>query len=385
MNIGLVWPANHRLTDITVRYERYARGFEGLGHSVVTVCPGETAAGYRHPVHTVPDVDALRYPELWRGLRLDVAVVIAWLRMPELLEALRAGSKRVVSIGESDGVVGVRQHPLTILRRMVAFHPRWRQKAGAAKHWVQLAAGGWRVAEREIVRSTDAADRVTMTSPRGRDNLAAVLSANARPDLSSKLAVVPYPVDEHYLAARPPQVNERADRVVAIGRWDDPQKDAGLLAAGFDLAAAHRPATEFVIVGRGGEGVFAGLVRRRPQVRYAGPLPGERLAELLRTSRALVLSSRWESGPIVAFEALASGATVVGPRWVPACEWFAAEGSGRTFDRRSGAELGRAVLGELAAWEGGERDPQATADRWRPRFDPIEVCRQLLAAEVERG
>lgn len=380
MNIGLVWPANHRLVDITVRYERYVRGFESLGHRVVTVCPEPTATGYPHAVHTVPTPDDLLDPGLWRGLGLDAAVVIAWLRMPELLAAIKTACPRLVSVGDSDGVVGVRVWPLTILRRMVAFHTSWRRKLGAAKHWLLLAAGGYRAEEAPVIRSADAADLITMTSPGARDNLAALFAYHRRPDLSDKISVAPYPVDEGFLTGAVSAAADRADRVVAIGRWDDPQKDAPLLAAGIERAAARLPTTEFVLVGRNGEAAFARLRRRVPRVRYLGVQPPDAVAELLRGSRALVVSSRWESGPIVAFEALAVGAGVIGPEWVPVCRW-ACDGRscGSLFRRRSGADLGAAIVREMTAWRSGERNPAKIAALWRPRVDQAAVCRAMLS------
>jgi glycosyltransferase involved in cell wall biosynthesis len=384
LKIGLVWPGPNRLTEITVRYERYVRGFERLGHRVVTICPAETAVGYEPAVHTVADAAALRSPGLWQELGLDVAVVIAWLRMPELMAAIKAACPHVVSVGESDGVVGVRVQPFTILRRMIAFHPRWRQKLGAAKHWVLLAAGGYRALERPVLESASAADLITMTSPGARANLAAVFAYHGRPELAGKAVVVPYPVDDPFLTGDVPPSADRPERVVAIGRWDDPQKDAPLLADGIAWAAARLPEVEFVIVGRNGGGVFDRLCRRNPRVRYLGIQPPEVIARLLRESRALVLSSRWESGPIVAFEALASGTSVVGPLWVPACAWCCGEGPyGTLFRRRSGAALGEALLQELIAWRDGVREPAKTAELWRGRFDPTAVCRAMLPASQE--
>jgi glycosyltransferase involved in cell wall biosynthesis len=384
MNIGLVWPANHRLVDITVRYERYVRGFEALGHRVVTVCAASTTDGYRHAVHTVPTVDALREPALWRHLGLDVAVVIAWLRMPELITAIKTACPRLVSVGESDGVVGLRVWPWTLLRRMVAFHTSLRMKLGAAKHWLLLATGGYRTHEAPIIQSAEAADLITLTSPGAAENLAAVFAYHRRPDLAAKIAVAPYPVDEEFLTGPVPTTEERADRVVAIGRWDDPQKDAPLLAAGIEWAAARSPTTEFVLIGGNGEAPFSRLRRRVPRVRYLGAQsPGE-IAELLRTSRALVISSRWESGPIVAFEALAAGAAVIGPEWVPACRWVCDEQlSGTLFRRRSAWALGAAIVREMNAWRAGGRDPAKIAAVWRPRFDPVAVCRTMLTNPSE--
>src|SRR5262249_15501862 len=130
----------------------------------------------------------------------------------------------------------------------------------------------------------------------------------------------------------------------------------------------------------------AGLGRRVPRLRSLGAQTPAAIAELLRDSRVLVLSSRWESGPIVAFEALACGASVVGPACVPVCEWICAEGAfGSLFTRRSGAALGAALVDELTAWEDNRRDPETTAAVWRPRLDPAAICAAMLPERSEGG
>jgi len=380
MRIGLVWPSTNRLVDITVRYERYVRGFEALGHQVVTVCPEPAAVGYRFPVHTIPDLDALRDLELWRGLGLDATVIIAWLGMPETVAAINSACPRVISVSDGDGVVGfLRVYPLTTLRRMVALQTRWGMKARAAKYWVQLGLGASRATEQTTIESADEADLVTVTSPGARANLAAVFAYHRRPDLTGKVVVIPYPVDDEFLLGDVPTAADRADRVVAIGRWDDPQKDAPLLAAGIEQAAALRPETEFVLIGRNGSETFARLRERVARVKYLGVQPPSVVAQVLRESRVLVLSSRWESGPIVASEALCAGCSLVGPSWVPTIPWYCGEGPyGSVFARRSASALADALAVELAEWDAGRRNPRATAAYFRPWFNPAAVCRDLL-------
>jgi hypothetical protein len=256
-------------------------------------------------------------------------------------------------------------------------------KAGALKHWALLAGGAYRKLEREMIDSASTADLVTVTSRAASANLAAMFDYHGRSDLGRKIAVVPYPVDDDFRSGNVPAASERADRVIAIGRWNDPQKDASLLSAGIAWAASLRPRTEFLLIGRDGNAAFGGLCKRIPRVQCLGIQPPKVIATLLRESRSLVLSSRWESGPIAAFEALSSGASVVGPAWVPACEWFSGEGPYCTiFRRRSGAALGWAIVQELTAWDAGNRDPVRAAAYWQPHFDPENVCAALLPQTV---
>jgi hypothetical protein len=108
--------------------------------------------------------------------------------------------------------------------------------------------------------------------------------------------------------------------------------------------------------------------------------------ELLASSQSLVLASRWESGPIVAFEALSQGTTLIGPEWVPSVRDFCSEGSyGTLFRRRSAAALSTAIMTEMTAWQQKARDPIATVGRFRSRFSATAVCQTMLHGMVAQG
>ncbi len=66
LRVGLVWPATERLTKLSVRYERYVRGFRASGHDPVTICLPPAAVGYPEPVAVAPTEDDLRDPGFWR-------------------------------------------------------------------------------------------------------------------------------------------------------------------------------------------------------------------------------------------------------------------------------------------------------------------------------
>jgi len=377
VRVLLVWPAAGRLTSISVRYERYARGFRALGCDPVTVCLPAAAEGYDEPVAVAPDESALRDPDFYRALGADAAVVVTWLGLPDVVAALKAAGLWVVSLADSDGRVGVRAHPGATFARAVGQHPAWGTKLRAARYWATLFVGGPGEQDRPVLASAAAADRVVVCSPGAVAHLRRFFDSYRRPDLGEKVVSVPYPTDECHLTGPVPAA--RADRVVAIGRWEDPQKAAGVLAR---AAARHRAArgqTEVLVFGPNG-GRWFGPGGQSDRVAYMGVRPPEEIAAALRTSRALVLPSRWESGPIVLSEALAAGCSVVGTHAVPAVVSACAEGPFGTVARTgSAAGLATAIRDEMAAWDRGERDPTAIAAHWRPRFDPAAVCRALLA------
>lgn len=378
MRIGLAWISRDPLTAITVRYERYVQGLRALGHEVLTVCLASTTAGYEYPTIEADDVEQFKDPNFWKRLDFDIVIVISWMTFPDILEAIKAGSGRVIAITDSDGIIGARAHPRELLPRMIVQHSSIVAKLGAAKHWCQLFFREYIKADEVRLRSASASDRLVVNSPGAQANLTKFFLSRKRLDLCERVAVVPYPVDEEFLLT-PNESLIKANRVVAIGRWDDPQKDAELLTNGIKAAIAKLPQTQFLIVGRNGESSFGELCARHSNAQYLGVQTRSQIAELMRTSRSLVISSRWESGPIVANEALCLGCSLVGPRWIPAVEWYCNSGPhGTLFHKRSPHLLADALFAEMKAWESRQRNAVEIATTFRRQFASDNVCQLLL-------
>jgi glycosyltransferase involved in cell wall biosynthesis len=378
MRIALVWNADARLIDITVRHERYARGFEALGHEVTTVCTAGAGAGYPHPTLLVRDREQLADSALWRAQGFDVALLVTWHRMPDVLAALRSAGTRTVAIADSDGQVSARVHPRRTLAECLAQQPRWDLKLRAAKAWLLRLPRQAASDDRAKVESTRHSDVVVFGTERARRNFCRLLRRYGADGLCERTAVAPHPVDEEFCERL---VNgRRPQRLIAIGRWDSPQKDGPLLEQALRLYLGSGGRAEVLLIGRGGEELFADLVRQYPQVRYLGVQPAGRVADLLAESRSLIISSRWESGPIVAWEALALGASVVGTPIPNLTEITGAGQFGRVSVSRRPADLAAAIRREMAAWDAGRRDPRAIAEHWRPRLHPAAVCRAMIDA-----
>src|SRR5207237_3571012 len=96
MKIALCWNNPEPLLRITVRHEHYIRGFERLGHQVITACLAEAAEGFPYPVVRFEHQQDCRQPRFWQALSPDLVVMVSWLTWSEELAAAgRAGARTI--------------------------------------------------------------------------------------------------------------------------------------------------------------------------------------------------------------------------------------------------------------------------------------------------
>jgi hypothetical protein len=152
-----------------------------------------------------------------------------------------------------------------------------------------------------------------------------------------------------------------------------------LLVGGLERYLRAGGRWKFTLLGRCGELRFGSLLATYPdRVEYRGVVTQEEVAALLGQARVLLSTSGWESGPIVASEALLRGCSLVGPASIPSFVQFCEAGCGTTFGRRSAGAVAAALGAEAEAWAAGQRDPVAIAAHWHGYFTSEGVCRRVL-------
>ena len=378
MRIQLVFNNPSRLADSSIRYERYIRGFQELGHDVATITTVASAEGVNW-AETVPDARSLLDPSLWARLCPDLVLIPTWLGMADLLAVIRPHARRVVALADSDGYVGSRVHPWQTLSRMLAMQRSLGGKLRSAGWWVRQYLGADQSVDQTVLDSCRLCDRVVVFSPGATANLHAFFRFHRADDLAARVLVAPYPVEESFEAS--PVATHREDQILAIGRWADPQKAAGLLADALAEFVRRREPSRAIVIGSGGEAVFGPLARAYPsRVDYRGVLPRAKVLELFDQSRVLLSTSQWESGPIVAAEAVLRGCSVVGAKSIPSFRQFSDTGCGTVFATWSPRAVANAVREEARAWRDGRRDPNVIAAAWRGYFTPRTVCARSWGA-----
>ena len=187
MRIGIVWPDTVRLAGLSIRFDRYREGFRQLGHEAIVISTAEAAEGCEWADVSVPTPAALHDPALYAGLRLDAALVLTWLGMPDIMAAARPHVRHLISLTDSDGVIGVRVFPARVLSRMVLVQSNFGDRLRTAGWWLRQYVGIHRGVDRELVESGRLADRIIVFSPGAKENLGAFFAhhgedALVRPD-----------------------------------------------------------------------------------------------------------------------------------------------------------------------------------------------------------
>jgi glycosyltransferase involved in cell wall biosynthesis len=380
MKVAIAWNWPSRLLDCSFRFEQYAAGLRALGHQPVFVCTRDAATGFPGEFHLCETREEMKQPTLWREVGAEAVLIVTWHRMAEELRAIKEAGSRAVAISDSDGRAGAKIFWRWNLERQILY-----QKARAAKlrffiNWLVLQARQrfWRSFPEDqlSVDSTRESDVVALGHQKGVANFRRFLESMGAGELGEKLRVVPFTIGASFLSCPLPEQKE--NRIVAIGRWDDPQKNAQLMAATLRLFFEKNPGTRVDIFGQGGEPFFGEMQKEFPGLAYRGTQQQEVVAETLSRARSILFSSRWEGCPHAAIEMLALGGTLVGTR-MPSLESWIEEGRyGRVAAPRAG-ELAKAIEDEMRTWESGERDAHAIARTWRERVRPEAVCAALLA------
>ena len=387
MRIAVVWNHGTPLSQCSFRFEEYIRGLEELGHEAFVVCPQSSDDGFPVPTFCPPLGEGLTNREFWLDLKVQAAIVPSFHQMSHLLELLVGIGVRTIAMGDSDGQMGLRAFPLATMRRTV--HAGASDRRHRRRQFGKLALRYLRSFRRrdpqdaEFLRSARFSDVLILGNAESRDHFRRFLRKAGAGDMAERVHVAPLAINRVFCEF--PDLERERRGLVAIGRWDDPQKNAPLLARaltrylGAAGGAGDGEEVPVQIFGAGGEEHFRDLCGRFPNVVYRGPQHPPVLAEALAGSRSILFSSRWEGSPHAGCEALAMGATIVGTP-IPSLRSWSEDGAyGRVASAHRAGPLARAIADEQAAWRHGERDPASIAAVWRQRSSGRGVCEAMLA------
>lgn len=214
----------------------------------------------------------------------------------------------------------------------------------------------------DLLSHEDTVDRVVATNRLMEKALRRFLRA------SNLVGYAPYGAEAPVLPAARPRRDSRSIRFAWVGRIEEPQKRAEDLSRVLDRLTTMNTEFECDVVGDGPSAprlreTLQGLVASG-KVRFRGYMTRDELYESVYPAiDALLVTSSWETGPIVAWEAMRNGACLVSTRYVGLAEEGALVDGENCLLAGIGDVEGLARgLGRLGS-EGGLRERLARAGR----------------------
>ncbi len=361
----------------SIDHDGYAEALKKLKHEPILICLGNDAGEASFPV-IVPTVCESDDIEYWRSLRIDVAIVWNWLRGSKLVDTLRSAGIRCILRADTDGLCSSRVFPVESLIRTVGNGVGFRSRIGLAKYFFANRLPHARQDDLELMATIERADAVVVETPTARRSLLKVFDKYGQNRLATKITVVPHSVREEFIAMPGRTATSRKRQIIAAGRWDSMQKNPELLVETLKDILSIDPSVTAMVCGPIKEQTLQRLKLLGEQICYLGIVGTKQMIELLSESRILLSTSRWETQPIGALEAVCLGCTIVAPPIRGFVDLMMDPNCG-TMARFSNAKsLASAVRTELTKWDAGDRSPKSLADAYRSRFSNATVVAAIL-------
>ena len=360
-------------------------GFRSIGVESMAVMPGPAHDDDTDQLIRA-SVEQLQSPAWWQALKLDGVVFYNWgeSEYQPISEAIMAAGIRLVSVSDTHGV----SSPFADWRAYLisSWHHYWHEPAWkrVTREFLRLPyACSLGIVRRDRPRAKMMAtcDYFLGATPEAAERHRRLVATFEGEEAAKKVLFMPIAVNFHF-RFEPGDVKH--DEVIAVARWDDPQKRAPLLMHVLELAAARRPGTRFRIFGKippemqqWHDKLPAGL---RSSIIMEGRVPNPVVAEASRRARAMLVSAVFEGCHNASAEAICSGCSVVGVDSPLLCAltWHASHRSGTMSPDARPESLSDALCSELEAWDRGERDPVEMSRYWREQLHPDRVATAIL-------
>lgn len=235
--------------------------------------------------------------------------------------------------------------------------------------------------DRALVKMMTTCDWFASATPKSTERLRRMTRILKGREAANKICTLPLPVNFHFgLAAE----IEKADEVVAVGRWEHPQKRVDLLMATVAIAAETRPTTAFRIFGN----LAPPLVQwhkhlpdnLRSRIVLEGLVPNKKLLRAYQHARVMLVTAAYEGCHNASAEALCCGCSVVAPRspFLSALEWHSSRDSGSIADSHTPEALAGTLCSELSLWDAGRRNAVEISSTWSEVFLPNRVAQGVI-------
>ena len=295
--------------------------------------------------------------------------------MPVIIAMKRAGLPLALKMDSALGLNTFPHYCLTEFRRAYWFS---RQANGPLASLVRAARRAVGPAIKSdssrTIKYIETFDVLTAESPLARNNTIHWLKQRGRDDLGPKVVLLHHPVPDCFV---PPE-QKKENRVLAVALdWNNPLKGGSILEEAFRLFLNRHETWSATIIGRNSERFARLRLAFGSRVDLFPALSPEELIPHYQSSKILCIASGSESGPIVAFEALACGCSLVYPPEIPQLGWTVAAGIGTLAKARAPSEIATALDSESVDWHAHPQRP-TSIEAALPPLHATEILEHLL-------
>ena len=328
--------------------------------------------------------------EWWKQFHLDAVVLCAWAapRYTPIARAIKeSGAKLIVRCDSGE--------PYSQWQKTVwqSFNSHYLFARYLGKGWVTACGISLlrtplfyipALYDNRIVEHLSHADLILNETPEGVRLLQELLVKKGREDIAEKVQYVPHPITED---SRYSEEIKKEKQIIAVGRWDNYQKNAPLLIRTLGKVLEERSDYEAHIFGEGEE-VLRRLTKKLPEgvrirIVIRGKLSHEELIPEYQKSRILFMPSRFEGCSVAAEEALTCGCSVVGGARLLCMLNFASKNSG-TLALEYSVEGMTAALGEeILRWECGSFSALESGRLWKKEVAASVIAQAILRAVID--
>lgn len=363
------------------------KGFQSLGIESKAIMPGPGFPTDDNVNLIRTEYQNLESCEWWRSLNIDGLVLYGWGsgKYWKIAKAISEAGIPFVSHMDTAGLFSPLNGPLDYIFSL------WRVEKGTKKNAIRskiyslarIAYGfsaGLIINDLPRARHLNYATWVAGVSPIATQRIKRACKAYGGEYLSKRVITIPHPVAP-YMAFD--SLIEKKSKILAIGRWNDPQKDVDLLIDVASEVLDKHPGVTFEIFGRITDRLenfrLSLEAGRQSRFNLHGIVSNMTLSRYMVEAQILLCTSVYESFHIASGEALCSGNSIVGPDIpeIPSLNWFCAEGHG-TVAKRNYCAISESILKELNKWENKDHNPAEISAIWRNRLYPSEVALQIL-------
>lgn len=320
-------------------------------------------------------------PAFWSSFGANGALCyfgFAARRFLPVVRAMRTAGIRLAL--KADSAFGLPRFPWRIatLFRTKYWYAREHHSPSAAAFRATVGMARWAVGRNpaDFLPFFESFDAITTESPLSRDNTRDWLLRHERPDLADRVIFLPHPVPDEF--SFDPVRDAKENRVLAIAAdWRNPRKGGGILASALERFLDARPNWFATVIGARSDLVASASPRVRDRIDAHPSTEASELLPLYRSSRIFVTPSGSESGPIVAFEALACGCSVVFPPELLQLSWIVGAGLGTMSKARNPNAVADALESDCLEWD---RSPVRRPCSPLPPLHASEILRSLLSS-----